>query len=113
MIVELLLALGLVSSFQPGDPCIDALHEMRVIERLRIVSTEVLEDNVIAFTLTDGPRISDKTAILVCRVVEEAQVEDDGDAADLEEMAVEDVETLDDATDGSAEDDPGEEAAAQ
>lgn len=113
MIVELLLALGLVSSFQPGDSCIDALHEMRVMERLRIASTEVLEDNVIAFTLTDGPRISDKTAILVCRrIVEEAEVEDDGDAADLEEMAVDDVEMLDDATDDSAAD-TGDEAAAQ
>lgn len=103
MFVELLLALGLVSSFQPGDSCIDALHEMRVMERMGIVSTEVLEDNVIVYTLTDGPRISDKTAILVCRRdVEEDQVEDDSED-DLEETPVEDLELLEE-DDAAAED---------
>jgi hypothetical protein len=102
MLVELLLALGLVSSFQPGDSCIDALHEMRVMERMRIVSSEVLEDNVIAYTLTDGPRIADKTAILVCRRDVEEDLADDSED-DLEEIPVEELELLDE-DDAAAED---------
>jgi len=92
MSIEMLMVLGLLTSFQPGDSCIDALHELRVMERMRIRSTDVLEDNVIAYTLTDGPRISSKTAILVClRDVEDEETLDEG-SSDEEEMALEDLE---------------------
>lgn len=101
-----------MSSFQPDDPCINALHAMRVEERLHIVSTERLEDNVIAYTLTDGPRITDKTAILVCRRdLDQEEVEEDPEAEGLDETAVEELEALDPAADDSADDASGDEAA--
>jgi len=107
MLVELLMVMGLVTSVQPGDPCIDALHGLRVTERMHIASTETLEDNVIAYTLTDSPRIGDKTAILICRrelADDEALEESSTD----EEMALEDVgqeDDLDEADDESSLDD--------
>jgi len=93
MLILLLMAAGFVSSFQTGDACIDALHEMRETERMRIVSSEVLEDNVIAFTLADSSRIGEKTAILVC---ERDMGDDAAPQADPTAEASEPAETFDD-----------------
>jgi len=118
MLVEMLMVLGLMTSFQPGDSCIDALHEMRVMERMRIQSTDVLEDNAIAYTLTDGPRISSKTAILVCRRdVEEEDLDETGTdeagaaeaGSDEDEMAPEDGDQEEDLEETDDEVEPLEE----
>jgi hypothetical protein len=83
MSIVLLLVGGILTSFAPGQPCMDALHQLRTEERLDIVATDVLEDNVIAFTLSDGPRRAEKTALLVCeRDLDTAEDEGDPDLAD-------------------------------
>lgn len=86
MTVLLLLVAGFVSNFGEGDACIDALQEFRAEQRLEVVATDVLEDNVVAFTLADSARIKQKTALLVCQRDLDA---DDGD---------EDLEGTDDTT---------------
>ena len=78
MSIILLVVAGFLSSFEAGDSCIDALHQLRTEERLHIVATEVLEDNVLAYTLSDSPRLAAKTAILICQRDLDA-VEDEGD----------------------------------
>jgi hypothetical protein len=107
MVIILLLVAGLVSSFEPGDACIDALHQLRTQERMELVSTEVLEDNVIAYTLADSPRLPEKTAILVCeREVAAVDEEDDSDVVDDPEAeAPAPADETDDGTDDAAVDD--------
>lgn len=78
MSIILLLVAGVLSSFEADDSCIDALHQLRTEERLDIVSTEVLQDNVLAFTLSDGPRRAAKTAILICQLDIDATEDEDG-----------------------------------
>lgn len=119
MLVILLLLGGIASDLDyTGRDCIETLHELRTEARLDIVSTDVLEDNVMAFTLTDGPRRSAKTAFLVCeRSLEEV---DDSDMVDqtaveegLETMEpVEEAADLEEATE-VVEETPSEEPAAQ
>jgi hypothetical protein len=103
MSIILLLVGGLLSfeaadspSFETGASCIEALHLLRTEERLDIVSTEVLEDNVLAFTLTDGPRRAEKTAILICQRDLDA-AEDEGDPG-----IVDDGDFVDEGTDDLA-----------
>jgi hypothetical protein len=107
MSIILLLVAGVLSSveagdapsFEPGASCIDALHHLRAEERLDIVSTDVLEDNVLAFTLSDGPRRGEKTAILICQ--HEVAADDDGaETGDLPPEIIEPgVDTGDDTGD--------------
>ncbi len=95
MSIIALLVAGFLSSFEAGGACIDALHQLRTEERLEIVATEVLEDNVLAFTLSDGPRRAEKTAILICQRDSDA-VDDEDDAAidDLEPEIIEPSDAL-------------------
>jgi hypothetical protein len=67
MSVVVLLVAGFLSDFAEGDSCIDALHQLRTEQRMQIVATDVLEDNVLAFTLGDSARLNEKTALLVCQ----------------------------------------------
>jgi hypothetical protein len=104
MSIILLLVAGVLSSFQPGDSCIDALHQLRSEERLDIVATDVLEDNVLAYTLSDGPRRGEKTAILICEREADA-VDDGGDMDTGDDLAPEVIEPGEDMgeTDGTEE----------
>jgi hypothetical protein len=77
MSIIALLVAGFLSSFEAGGSCIDALQQLRAVERLQVVSTDVLEDNVLAFTMSDSPRIGEKTAILICERDIEVADEDD------------------------------------
>jgi hypothetical protein len=108
MSIITLLVAGFLSSFEPGGSCIDALHQLRTQERLEIVATEVLEDNVLAYTLSDSPRIALKTAILICqRDIDAVDGEDDpatGD--DLEPEVIEPDDALGGGT-GEPVDDTG------
>lgn len=107
MLITLLLVLGFTSSFQEGDACLDALHEMRSAERMQIVSTEVLQPNVIAYTLADGPRAGKKTAIMVC----ERDVSEEAVDEALEEMSADLMDDFDetDLDDPLLDDDNGTE----
>jgi hypothetical protein len=63
----------------------------------------VLEDNVLAFTLSDSPRINQKTALLVCqRDVDEGDDASDDVDEDLTDDTIE--EPIDDAGDDSGDD---------
>jgi len=96
MSIILLVVAGFLSSFEAGDSCIDALHQLRTEERLQIVATEVLEDNVLAYTLSDSPRLAEKTAILICQRDLDA-AEDEGDPG-----IVDDGDFVDEGTDDLA-----------
>ena len=78
MSILVLLVAGFLSDFAEGDSCIDALHQLRTEHRMQVLATEVLEDNVLAFTLGDSPRLNEKTALLVCQ----RDVDADDDAGD-------------------------------
>jgi hypothetical protein len=82
MSIILLLVGAFVSCFETGESCIDALHQLRNVERLEIVATDVLEDSVLAFTLSDSPRVLDKTALLICQRDLDDVPEDDPDIVD-------------------------------
>jgi hypothetical protein len=92
LIIEILVG-GFLSSFAAGDSCIDALHQLRSEERLQVVSTDVLEDNVLAFTLSDSPRIGEKTAILICQ----RAVDDGAEDPAIVDEPVDDAGVVDDA----------------
>lgn len=77
MLIAMLMVVGFASDYDVGDSCIDALDQLRAEGRMEVMATEVLEDNVLAFTLGDvseshGRRWhsrkwhGSKTAILVC-----------------------------------------------
>jgi hypothetical protein len=89
MSIVLLLVAGLLNGAIETEDCIEALHQLRTVERLDIVATDVLEDNVIAYTLSDGPRTAAKTAILVCQ--REVDAVDDADGAE-DDLASEIIE---------------------
>lgn len=109
MSIIALLVAGFLSSFEAGGSCIDALHQLRTEERLDVVATEVLEDNVLAFTLSDGPRRAEKTAILICQRDVDAVDEDDAIDDDLGPEIIEPSEPTDDTP---SETGPTEEAPA-
>jgi hypothetical protein len=114
MSIILLVVAGFLSSFEAGDSCIDALHQLRTEERLHIVATEVLEDNVLAYTLSDSPRLAAKTAILICQRDLDA-VEDEGDPAivddgdSMDDGATEDLPPIEETDDSTGETDETEE----
>lgn len=110
MSIMLLLVAGFLSSFEPGEACIDALHQLRTEERLAIVATDVLEDNVVAYTLSDGPRRAEKTAILICQHdIDAARDEDDsGIGDDLEPEVIEPSGAMGGATAEPVDDTGGE-----
>jgi hypothetical protein len=102
MSIIALLVAGFLSSFEAGGSCIDALHQLRTEERLEVVATEVLEDNVLAFTLSDGPRRAEKTAILICQRDVDGVDEDDPEIGDdIEPEVIEPSEAM-----GGAPDEP-------
>jgi hypothetical protein len=105
MSIILLLVAGFLSSFEAGDSCIDALHQLRAEERLDIVATDMLEDNVLAFTLSDGSRRGAKTAILICQRDIDATDEEDYSATgdDFEPGVVEPGEDIGEDTDATDE----------
>jgi hypothetical protein len=119
MSILLLLVAGFLSDFGEGDPCIDALHQLRTEQRMQIVATEVLEDNVLAFTLGDSPRLNEKTALLVCqRDVDDADaagadVDEDLEGADdtiiegTDDTLIEPMEPADNLGDEGVEEDDG------
>jgi hypothetical protein len=110
MSIKLHLVAGFLSSFEPGDACIDALHQLRTGERLAIVVTDVLEDNVVAYTLSDGPRRAEKNAILICQH-DIAAVDDEDDSGigdDLEPEVIEPNGAMDGATAEPVDDTVGE-----
>lgn len=107
MTIVLLVVAGLVSGFEPGDACIDALHQLRTEERLAIVASDVLEDNVVAYTLSDGPRRAEKTALLICQR-EVTALGDENDPASAEDLEPEVFEPIPAEGDGTGTpDDPG------
>jgi len=108
MSIIALLVAGFLSSFEAGGSCIDALHQLRTEERLDVVATEVLEDNVLAFTLSDGPRRAEKTAILICQR-EVDGVDDEADSGIGDDLEPEIIEPTDDTP---SETGPTEEAPA-
>jgi hypothetical protein len=121
MSIILLVVAGFLSSFEAGDSCIDALHQLRTEERLQIVATEVLEDNVLAYTLSDSPRRAEKTAILICQrdidaaedegdpdIVEDGDIVDDGATDDLPPTEETDDTTGGETNETDATDETGE-----
>jgi hypothetical protein len=100
MSVLLLLMAGFVFDFSEGDPCIEVLNQLRTDQRLEIVATEVLEDNLLAFTLADSPRIKEKTALLVCQR--------DVDAGDDVDEDLEGTDTIPDPLEPAG--DPGDDS---
>jgi hypothetical protein len=96
MTIVLLLVGGILTSFAPGDACMDALHQLRTEERLDIVATDVLEDNVIAFTLDDGARRAEKTAFLVCER-DPSGTPDESDEDVVDEPGTDPLAPVDDA----------------
>lgn len=104
MSIILLLVGGILASPEAAS-CIEALHQLRSVERLEIVATDVLEDNVLAFTLSDSSRLAEKTAILLCQRDVAAEDEDDlASGDDLEPEVLEPSDDTGDAT-GDATDD--------
>jgi hypothetical protein len=106
MSIIALLVAGFLSSFEAGGSCIDALHQLRTEERLDIVATEVLEDNVLAFTLSDGPRRAEKTAILICQ--RDVDATDDADDPQIGDDLDPEIIEPSDAADEPVEDIPAE-----
>jgi hypothetical protein len=96
---------GIFSSIET-DSCIEALQQLRTEERLDVVGTDVLEENVLAFTLTDGPRRNAKTAILICQRdgVDDPDIVEDGETGDLAP-----IDETDDVPAEETEDIPAEE----
>lgn len=77
MLIVLLMVAGFSSDYDVGDSCIAALDQLRAEGRMEVMATDVLEDNVLAFTLGDASEghgrrwhshrwQSSRTAILVC-----------------------------------------------
>lgn len=108
MSIILLLVGGLLSfeaadspRFETGASCIDALHHLRTVERLDIESTEVPKDDVFVYTLSDGPRRAEATAILICRLeIDAGDDEDDAETGDdLPPEIIEPGDTGDDTGD--------------
>jgi hypothetical protein len=104
MSVLLLLVAGFVSNFGEGGACIDALQELRTGQRLQIVATDVLEDNVLAFTLSDSARINQKTALLVCQRDLEADDDVDEDLDGTDDTAVDPLQPADEPGDDGGQD---------
>jgi hypothetical protein len=113
MTIVLLLVGGIVTCFLPGDACMETLHQLRTEERLDIVATDVLEDNVIAFTLDDGPRRAAKTAFLVCERDLDTAADDGADFVDGADPLAPVGEPLVPVDDALAPGDPAAGASAQ
>lgn len=95
MLIVVLMVAGFTSEYDTGDSCIDALDQLRGEGRMEILATEVLEDNVLAFTLGDVSEgrsrrrhrhshrwQSSSTAIIVCERATDDLVDDPDDELD-------------------------------
>lgn len=91
MLIVVLMVAGFTSEYDTGDSCIDALDQLRAEGRMEVMATDVLEDNVLAFTLGDASERhgrrwhsrkwhGSRTAILVCeRATDDVDDDPDGE----------------------------------